>query len=65
VWLRRPGSNANGDPPFTIGGVFEPQRRTSVNMMLRHGDLSIEVDGGTRLSEHLPTDFLRVWSQGS
>ena len=20
VWLRRPGSDANGDPPFTIGG---------------------------------------------
>jgi hypothetical protein len=64
VWLRRPGSNANGDPPFTIGGVFQPQRWTSVNMTLRHGDLRIEVDGRTRLSEQLPTDSLRVWSQG-
>ena len=64
VWLRRPGSNASGEPPFTIGGVFQPDRWTSVNMMLQHGDLRIEVDGRTRLSEHLPTDSLRVWSQG-
>ncbi len=64
VWLRRPGSNANGDPPLDIGGVFQPQRWTSVNMVLQHGDLRIEVDGRTRLSEHLPTDSLRVWSQG-
>ena len=64
VWLRRPGSDANGDPPLDIGGVFQPQRWTSVNMMLQHGDLRIEVDGRTRLSQHLPTDSLRVWSQG-
>src|SRR5215470_17635470 len=64
VWLRRPGSNANGDPPLAIGGVFEPQRRTSVDMTMRQGDLRIEVDGRTRLSEHLPADALRVWSQG-
>jgi len=64
VWLRRPGSDANGSPPFTIGGVFQPQGWTSVNVMLQPGDLRIDVDGTTRLSEHLPTDSLRVWSQG-
>ena len=64
VWLRRPGSDANGAPPFTIGGVFQPQRWTSVNVMLQHGDLRIEVDGRTWLSEHLPADSLRVWSGG-
>jgi hypothetical protein len=64
VWLRRPESNANGDPPFTIGGVFQPQQWTSVNVMLQHGDLRIDVDGRTRLSEHLPTDALGVWSEG-
>jgi hypothetical protein len=63
VWLRRPGSDVNGGPPFTIGGVFQPQRWTSVNVMLQHGDLRIEVDGKTRLSEHLPSDSPRVWSQ--
>jgi len=64
VWLRRPGSDANGGPPFTIGGVFQPQQWTSANVMLQHGDLRVEVDGRTRLSEDLPTDSLRVWSQG-
>ena len=64
VYLRRPGSDVNGGPPFTIAGVFQPQRWTSVNVMLQDGDLRIEVDGRTRLSEHLPTDSTRVWSQG-
>lgn len=64
VWLRRPGSDANGAPPFDIGGVFQPQRWTSVNLLLHHDNLRVEVDGKTRLSQHLPTDTLRVWSQG-
>lgn len=64
VWLRRPGSDANGGPPLDIGGVFQPQRWTSVSLMLQHGDLRVEVDGRTRLSQHLPTDSLRVWSHG-
>ncbi len=64
VWLRRPGSDANGGPPFTISRVFHPQRWTSVNVMLRHGDLRIELDGRTRLTEHLPADSLGVWGPG-
>lgn len=64
VWLRRPGSDPNGGPPFDIGRVFQPQRWTSVNMLLQYGDLRVEVDGRTRLSEHLPTDSMRVWSHG-
>jgi len=64
VWLRRPGSDANGAPPFTIAGVFQPKRWTSVNVMLQQGDLRIEVDGRTRLSEHLPIDSPPLWSQG-
>jgi hypothetical protein len=64
VWLRRPGSDANGGPPWDIGGVFQPQRWTSVNMMVRHGDVRVEVDGRTRLAHQLPTDFLRVWGHG-
>jgi hypothetical protein len=64
VWLRRPGSDANGGPPFDVGEVFQPRRLTSVNMMLRDGDLRVEVDGRTRLSEQLPADSLRGWSHG-
>lgn len=64
IWLRRPGSDTNGDPPFTIGRVFQPQHWTDVNVMLQRGDLRIGVGGRTLLSEHLATDSLRVWSQG-
>ena len=64
VWLRRPGSDANGNPPFTVGGVLRPQRWTSVEMTLQHGDLRIDVGGRTRLTEHLLADSPRVWSHG-
>jgi hypothetical protein len=64
VWLRRPGLDANGDPPFVIGGVLQPQRWTSVGLTLRHNDLRIDVNGRTRLTARLPADSPGVWSQG-
>jgi hypothetical protein len=64
VWLRRPGSDANGDPPFVISGVLQPQRWNSMNLMLRQGDLRIDVNGRTRLAEHLPADSPGGWSPG-
>lgn len=64
VWLRRPGSNANGDPPFVIRGVLQPQRWTSVDLRLLRGDLRIDVGARTRLTEHLPADSLQAWGQG-
>lgn len=64
VWLRRPGSDANGGPPFDIGGVFQPLRWTHVDLRFQHGDLQVEVDGRTRLSLRLPADSLRRWGEG-
>jgi hypothetical protein len=64
VWLRRAGSNANGDPPFVIRGVLQPQQWTSVDLRLLRGDLRINVGARTRLTEHLPADSLQAWSQG-
>jgi hypothetical protein len=64
IWLRRPRSDPNGDPPFVIRGVFEPQRWTSVDLILLRGDLRIDVDGRTRLTEHLPADSLQAWGKG-
>ena len=64
VWLRRPGSDANGDPPFVIRGVLQPQRWTSVDLILLRGDLRIDVGGRTRLTEHLPADSLQAWGPG-
>ena len=64
VWLRRPGSDANGDPPFVLGGVLQPQRWNSVNLILQRGDLRIDVGGRTRLAEHVAADSLSAWSPG-
>ncbi len=64
VWLRRPGSNSNGDPAFVVPGVFQPQRWDSVSVIVARGDLRIDVAGQTRLAGHLPADFARVWTQG-
>lgn len=64
VWLRRPGSDINGDPPFVIHGVLQPQRWNSVAVILQRGAFRIDVDDKTRLTEHLPDDSTRVWSLG-
>jgi hypothetical protein len=64
VWLRRPGSDLNGDPPFVIPGVFQPQRWSNVEVILQRGGFHIDVDGRTRLTAHLPAGSPRVWSPG-
>ena len=64
VWLRRPGSDANGDPAFVIDGALQPHRWNSVDVMLQGDDIRLDVDGRTRLTEHLAADSPRVWSQG-
>ena len=64
VYLRRPGSDANGDPPFAVDGVLRSQRWNSVDVMLQHDDIRIAVDGPTRLTDHVPADSARVWGQG-
>jgi VanZ family protein len=64
VWVRRPGSDANGDPPFAVDGVLQPQRWNDVDVILQRDDIRIEVNGKTRLTGRLPTDSARVWSQG-
>jgi hypothetical protein len=64
VYLRRPESDANGEPPFAVNGLLRAHRWNSVDVMLQHADIRIAVDGLTRLSEQLPADSARVWSQG-
>ena len=64
VWLRRPGSDAKGEPPFIIDRAFRPRQWNSVNLILRQGDLRIDVDGRTRLTEHLAADSTSVWTPG-
>ena len=64
VYLRRPGSDANGDPPFVVDGLLRSQRWNSVDVVLQHDDIRIAVDGSTRLTELVPADSARVWDQG-
>jgi hypothetical protein len=64
VYLRRPGSDANGGPPFAVDGVLRSQRWNSIDVIVQHHDIRIAVDGLTRLTEHLPADSSRVWGQG-
>jgi hypothetical protein len=64
LWLRRPGSNINGDPAFVVPGALQAHRWNSVSVIVRRGDLRIDVAGRTRLTARLPADFARVWGQG-
>jgi hypothetical protein len=64
LWLRRPGSNSNGDPPFVVGGALRPRWWDRVDVMLHRGVIRIDVNGRTRLTVHLPADSLRTWSPG-
>ena len=64
VWLRRPGLDANGNPPFVIDGVLHPRQSNTVNLTLRQGHLRIEVDGRTALTGHVAADSPSVWSPG-
>ncbi len=64
VYLRRPMSDANGDPPFAIDGILRSKRSNSVDVVMRHGTLRIAVDGHVRLIEHVPADSAQTWGQG-
>lgn len=62
VWLRRPGSDENGDPPFAVGEVFKPGRWTRLNVALARNAIIVKVDGITRLAEPIAVDSPRVWT---
>ena len=64
VWLRRAGSDVNGDPPFVVGRVIRPGQWISVNLTVQDSDLRIVIDGRTRLVAHISADSLRLWSPG-
>jgi hypothetical protein len=64
VWLRRPGSDANGDPPFVIRKALRPQRWNNVTLTLQRENVRIEVNGRAWLTVHLPGDYPQSWGQG-
>jgi VanZ family protein len=64
VWLRRPGSDANGNPPFTIKRVIRSQQWNTVDVAIRAACIRIDVDGRRRLTEALPVGSLNAWGPG-
>ena len=64
VWVRRPGSDANGSPPFAVDRVLRGQRWNNVDVILRRDEFRIYVGGRIRLNEHLPADSSRSWGKG-
>lgn len=64
VYLRRPGSDAGGGPPYVIGGALRQQRWNSVAVMLQDDQLRLAIDGRTRLTQRLAPDSAKGWGPG-
>lgn len=64
VWLRRPGSDVSGDPPFTVDGAFQARRWASVDVLVHGDSLRVQVNGRTRLAARIPADSPQVWTAG-
>jgi hypothetical protein len=64
VWLRRPGSDIGGNPPFTVNGALQARRWASVAVLVNGDSLRVQVNGRTRLAAQIPADSLRVWTAG-
>lgn len=61
LWLRRPGSDPEGDPPFVVHGVVQPHHWISVDVLLRGDRLRIEVGSRTRLATRIPANTPSAW----
>ena len=64
VWVRHPGTDANGDPPFGVGGVVHARQWNVVDVILQHDQLRVDVDGSTQLLVGLPARSVKVWGPG-
>ena len=64
VWLRRPGSDGNGNPAFDVPGALHARQWNRVDVLMRGDGLRIDVNGTRRLTEQLPGDPLGAWGTG-
>jgi len=64
VWLRRPGSDIGGNPPFTVNGALQAHRWASVEVLVHGDSLRVQVNGQTRLAARIPADSPQVWTAG-
>jgi VanZ family protein len=63
IWLRRPGSSANGDPPFRVEDSVPPGQWTTLTINVSR-ELRVQVNGREALREPLPPDALTDWGGG-
>lgn len=61
VRLRRPGSDANGEPAFVVPDVFRTGRWRDITVAIRPRRVQIHVDGTLRVARSLPADALAGW----
>jgi hypothetical protein len=64
LWVRRAGSDENGEPPFGVADVFRPNHWVNVQIEIVGVRLAVFVDGKVRLYENLPPGTLRTWRSG-
>lgn len=64
LWLRRGGSSVNGEPPIEVDDVFRRGRWTEVDLRIRDGRLTLEVDGDDRLDQEIGNGALGLWQGG-
>jgi hypothetical protein len=63
LWLRRSGSNANGDPALAVDAVFAPRHWVRIRVGISGSLLRVLVDGRPRLERNLSAGSLRTWDE--
>jgi hypothetical protein len=63
-WVRRPGSDANGNPALTVPHALRPLRWNRIEISIEGHSLQIDVDGKRRLTDQIPGNSLRTWGTG-
>jgi VanZ family protein len=63
IRLRRPGSDANGAPPFRVPGVFDDGDWHRLAVDVADGSLEVAIDDSVALEEELASDPLRGWDR--
>ena len=65
VWLRRPGSDLNGNPTFDVHDALRLGHWNRIDVRVRGQGISIDVNHTHRLTARLPEHPLRNWSAAS
>jgi VanZ family protein len=64
LWLRRTGTDTDGDPAYFVANAFPRGRWADVRVTVRDDRLRVTVDGATRLRERIRPGSLSAWGPG-